>query len=76
MVVTIDPQYQIGAGLVVVSLPTHWTNDIVTSSRLPVTNLMSCVGYSPLIAPVLTCFGNESVYTITILLSLSAMTMS
>lgn len=66
MVVTLDPKNGLdSSSSILVSVPRHYTNDIVATSQLPVTNSMSCVNYSSGVTAAPTCVGNNVYFSIT-----------
>ena len=58
MVLTLDPRNALGSSAsIVVVVPLHWTNDIQTSSQLPITSSMNCVNYSSTVSTSPMCSG-------------------
>jgi len=66
LVVTLDPKNQLdAASTILVDLPRRWTNDILTTSQLPITTSMTCVNYSSSVISSPTCVGNNVAFSVT-----------
>lgn len=78
LVVTIDPKNALDSGSTLLvdfsGFSGHWKNDIVTTSRLPITTNMICVNYSSSVTSAPTCAGNNVQYSITVSNMLTAST--
>ncbi len=67
MVVTVDPKNGIDStSSIVITMPRHYTNDIVVTSQLPLTTNMVCVNYSSNVVSSPTCVGSTGAFTITV----------
>lgn len=66
LVLTLDPKNSLSSSAtILISTPRHYTNDILTTSQLPVASSMVCANYSSGVATTPTCAGNTVLFTIT-----------
>lgn len=66
MVLTLDPKNSLSsAATILISTPRRYTNDILTTSQLPIASSMVCANYSSGVATTPTCAGNTVLFTIT-----------
>ena len=64
MVITIDPKNGFdSSSYIAITVPRRYTNDIVTTSQLPVTSSMVCVNYTLSFLPY--CIGDATTFIIT-----------
>ena len=66
MVITIDPKNGFdSSSYIAITVPRRYTNDIVTTSQLPVTSSMVCVNYTSSVLASPTCIGSTTTFIIT-----------
>lgn len=77
MVIRLDPKNALDStSSILISVPRHYANDIVTNSQLPIVTNMNCVNYSAGVTTSPVCIGNNAYFSITVSNLLTAQTSS